>query len=55
LVAILSGVPPAAETCQSIAGQLVSGTPSLSVSPDRRYVLFAQQDKSSSQIITLRK
>jgi Tol biopolymer transport system component len=42
-------------TVGSIDGQLVSGTPSLSVSPDRRYVLFAQQDKSSSQIITLRR
>jgi Tol biopolymer transport system component len=38
-----------------IEEQLVSGTPSLSVSADRRFVLFAQQDKSSSQVITLRK
>lgn len=42
-------------TLGAIDGQLVSGTPSLSVSPDHRYALFAQQDKTSSQIITLRK
>lgn len=39
----------------TISGQLVYGTPSLSVSADGRFLLFAQEDKSSSEILTLRK
>lgn len=39
----------------TISSQLVYGTPSLSVSPDHRYLLFAAQDNSSSQIMALRR
>jgi Tol biopolymer transport system component len=42
-------------TIGTIDGQVVYGTPSLSVSPDRSFILFAQQDKSSSEIMMLRR
>jgi hypothetical protein len=42
-------------TVGEIDRQLVYGTPSLSISPDRRFILFAEQDNSSSQIMALRK
>lgn len=42
-------------TIGTISSQLVYGTPSLSISPDHRYILFAQQDSSSSEIMALRK
>ncbi len=42
-------------TIGSIERQLVYGTPSLSISPDHRFILYAQQDNSSSQIMALRK
>jgi Tol biopolymer transport system component len=48
----LSGISTAIGT---ISGQLVYGTPSLSVSPDHRHILYAQEDRISSQIMTLRR
>jgi Tol biopolymer transport system component len=42
-------------TVGRIDRQLVYGTPSLSISPDHRFILFAQQDNSSSEIMALRK
>ena len=38
-------------TITQIERNLVSGTPSLSVSPDERYLLFAQQDSNGSDIV----
>jgi hypothetical protein len=48
-------VTHAISTLGTIDRQLVYGTPSLSVSPDRRFILFAQQDNSTSEIMALRK
>jgi Tol biopolymer transport system component len=40
-------------TIGQIDQTLVSGTPSLSVSPDERYVLYAEQDESGSDIFAI--
>ncbi len=40
-------------TIGEIEHTLVSGTPSLSVSPDERFILYAQQDQSSSDILAI--
>jgi Tol biopolymer transport system component len=45
----------AVSTVASLPGQLVYGTPSLSISPDRRFALVAQQDRSTSEIMALRR
>ena len=42
-------------TIGRIGGQLVYGTPSLSISPDRRFILFAQQENSGGEIMALRR
>jgi Tol biopolymer transport system component len=52
----LSDYNPATNTVTPVAlipGKIVYGTPSLSISPDGRYALFAQEDKISSTIMTL--